>query len=117
MFNNGVGGISDVLNFQDIVQGPEKQQHKNYFVEQSLFRSDKAITFHTSEVLCQVEGSEIPEGGWVGVDTWFGSITIAIEVYKKCKVRLTWVIKNKFIFPMEVKYEIIKERHKKTMGH
>ena len=61
MFNNGVGGISDVLNFQDIVQGPEKQQHKNYFVEQSLFRSDKAITFHTSEVLCQVEGSDILE--------------------------------------------------------
>ena len=69
-------------------------------------------------MLRQVEGSDITEGRWVGGEMWFGSITTAIEVYKKCKVHSTWVIKNnKFVFPMEFICEIIKARHKKTMEH
>ena len=66
----------------------------------------------------QVEGSDIPEGGWVGGDAWFGSITAAVKVYKKIKFHSTWIIKNnKFVFPMEFICEIIKARHKKTMEH
>ena len=62
MFNNGVECISGVLTFQYIVQGLEKQQQKNYFGEQSFLSGDNTIRSCISEVLCQVEGSDIPEG-------------------------------------------------------
>eukprot|EP00957_Ditylum_brightwellii_P160136 12190619-Ditylum_brightwellii.AAC.1 len=63
--------ISGVFKYQDIVQSPEVQQHKN----------DMAI---------QVEGSNLSKGAWVGGDTWFGSVTTAVEVYNKFKVKSTW---------------------------
>ena len=37
-------------------------------------------------MLSQVEGSDIPEGGWVGGDAWFGSRTTAIEVYNSFRL-------------------------------
>ena len=112
MFNNGVEYISGVLNFQDKFQGPEKKT-ENLLWWKSFLSGDNTIPSHTSEVLRQVEGSDIPEGGWVGGDAWFGSITAAVKVYKKIKFHSTWIIKNnKFVFPMEVIYEIIKARKK-----
>ena len=37
MFKNGVECISGVLDFQDIDQGPEKQQERDYFGEHSFW--------------------------------------------------------------------------------
>eukprot|EP00957_Ditylum_brightwellii_P172742 13150473-Ditylum_brightwellii.AAC.1 len=69
----------------DIVQGPEREQKKKYFGDPSILGSDITIPSHNSEVLYQVEGSNIPAGGWVGGDSWFGNITTSVEVYKKFK--------------------------------
>ena len=100
-----------MLTFQDIVQVHDKQQQTNYFGEQSFLSGDNTIQLHTSEVLRQVEVSDIPEGRWVGNDAWFGIIATAVEVYNKFKVHSTRFIKNNnFRFPVEVMYEIIKAR-------
>eukprot|EP00957_Ditylum_brightwellii_P078816 5993654-Ditylum_brightwellii.AAC.1 len=78
MFKNGVECISSILFFQDIVQGPEKQQKKKNFGVPSILGSDITIPFHTSEVLRHVEVSNILAGGCVGGDSWFGSITTSV---------------------------------------
>eukprot|EP00957_Ditylum_brightwellii_P066081 5012422-Ditylum_brightwellii.AAC.1 len=43
------------------------------------------LQYHSTllRVLCHVEGLNIPAGGWVGGDSWFGSIATSVEVYKK----------------------------------
>eukprot|EP00957_Ditylum_brightwellii_P106372 8115152-Ditylum_brightwellii.AAC.1 len=70
MFKNGVECISDIFPFQDIVKGPDRQQKKKYFGDQSiLLGSDITIPSHTSEILHHVERSSIPAGGWVGGDS------------------------------------------------
>ena len=85
MFKNGFSCTMGVLVFRDIVQGPEKQQEKDYFGEQLFLISDNTLPPRTSEVLHQVKVSDIPDGGWVGGDAWFEGITTAIEVYKKLR--------------------------------
>eukprot|EP00957_Ditylum_brightwellii_P101168 7709811-Ditylum_brightwellii.AAC.1 len=94
MLKSGVECISGILSFQDIVQGPERQQEKNYFGNPSVLGSDIRMPSHTSEVLCMVEGSNIPAGGWFGGDSWLGIIKASVEIYKKCKVHSTWFIKT-----------------------
>ena len=81
MFKNGVECISGVLNLWAIDQGPEKQQQKTYFGEKLFLSDDNKIPSYTSDVLRKVEGSHIPEGGWVGGETWFGKITTVVDVY------------------------------------
>ena len=100
MLKNSLECITGVFKYQDIVQSPEVQQRKKYFGEPSSISNSGTIPSHTSEVLRQVEGSNLSEGAWVGGDAWFGSVTIAVEVYNKFKVESTWVIKNNtFLFP------------------
>ena len=41
------------------------------------------IGAHTAEMLRQVEGAGIPCGGWLGGDSWFGSLVTAVEVKQK----------------------------------
>ena len=48
MFKNGVVCISGVLEFQYVVQDPEKQQDKYYFGENVFLISDNTIPTHTS---------------------------------------------------------------------
>jgi hypothetical protein len=40
------------------------------------------IMAHTAEVLRLVTNAKIPDGGWVGGDSWFGSVMTAVEVMK-----------------------------------
>eukprot|EP00957_Ditylum_brightwellii_P099283 7562681-Ditylum_brightwellii.AAC.1 len=49
MFKNGIECISGILSFQDIVQGPERQQNKKYLGDPSILGSDITIPSHTSE--------------------------------------------------------------------
>ena len=49
MFKKGVVCISGVLALQHIVQGPEKQQEKDYF-QQLLHKSDSTLLSRPSEV-------------------------------------------------------------------
>jgi hypothetical protein len=92
MFRNGVECISGLLVFQDVVQNPEMQSCKSYFNEESSLPGNPPITAHAAEVLRQVEGAQIAEGGWVGGDAWFGSVLSTVEVMKRLKVHSTFII-------------------------
>eukprot|EP00957_Ditylum_brightwellii_P146606 11160931-Ditylum_brightwellii.AAC.1 len=54
-------------------------------VEEFPVGPSRTIPSHMSEVLYQVEESNLPEGAWVGRDTWFGSATMTVDVYNKFK--------------------------------
>ena len=86
--------ISSTFKYQDIVQAQEKQQRKKGFVGPSAVTSNCTILSHTAEVLYQVEGSNLPDGAWVGGDAWFGSITTAADVHKRFSVESIWVVKK-----------------------
>ncbi len=44
----------------------------------------------------------IPKGGWVGGDSWFGLTASAVEVMSKFGVHSSWIIKqNQQWFPMK----------------
>ena len=102
MFRKGVECVSGILVVQDVVQNPEKQALKAYFGEISSLPDGSDITAHTAEVLCLVEGANIPEGGWVGGDSWFGLTASAVEVMSKFGVHSSWIIKqNQQWFPMK----------------
>ncbi len=65
---------------QDFVQNPELQAQKAYHGDVSSLPDKSNITAHTAEVLRLVNNAGITKGGWVGGDSWFGSVTTAVEV-------------------------------------
>eukprot|EP00957_Ditylum_brightwellii_P020047 1512820-Ditylum_brightwellii.AAC.1 len=90
MLKNLFECISGVFKYQDIVQLPEVQQQQNYYGNLSSVSNSGTIPSHTSEVLWQVEVSNLSEGAWVGGNSWFGSVTTVVEVYNKFKIESTW---------------------------
>jgi hypothetical protein len=119
MFRNGVECVSGILVVQDVVQNPEKQTLKAYYGEVSTLPDGSEIGAHTAEVLRLVEGAQIPEGGWVGGDSWFGSIATAVEVMNRFSAHSSWIIKqNQNWFPMKALFAVLKARHKdRPAGH
>ena len=107
MFKNGVGCISCVFAYQDIVMGAEVQQLKIYFGDNSVVPGQQTIPSHTVEVMHQVDRDNAPPNGWVGGDTWFGSVGTAIEVCKKFNVHSTFVIKNNTYRSIQWKHYIL----------
>ncbi len=79
-FQNGVECISGVLVVQDVIQNSESQAQKAYHGDLSSLPDKSTITVHTAEVLRLVKNAGIPNRGWVGGDSWFGSVTTAVEV-------------------------------------
>ena len=75
--------MSGVLVFQDVVQLSEVQLRKKFCNEESHLPGGAIVTAHAAEALHQVEGAKVPPGGWVGRDSWFGSVFSAAEV-KRC---------------------------------
>eukprot|EP00957_Ditylum_brightwellii_P006620 502525-Ditylum_brightwellii.AAC.1 len=61
MLKNSLECITGVFKFQDSVQSPEVQQQQKYFGEPSFVSNSGTIPPHTSEVLQQVEGSNLSE--------------------------------------------------------
>jgi hypothetical protein len=109
MFCNGVECISGVLVIQDVVQNPEMQSRKAYHGDRSYLPDKSEITAHTAEVLRLVENAQIPPGGWVGGDSWFGSVSTAVEVMARFGVHSTWIIKqNQQWFPMKPLHSVLK---------
>jgi len=111
--------ISGVLVVQDVVQNPERQSRKAYNGSPSALPHRSAIMTHTAEVLRLVTNAKIPEGGWVGGDSWFGSIMTAVEVMKRCGVHSTWIIKqNQQWFPMKALKAVMNARFgQRPAGH
>ncbi len=119
MFRNGVECMSGVLVHQDVVQLSEVQSRKDFFNELSHLPGEVYINVHASEVLRQVSGAGIPEGGWVGGDAWFGSVLAAVEVKKRLGVYSTFVVKqNVDYFPMIPLCSVLKARYgDRPAGH
>jgi hypothetical protein len=119
MFRNGVECISSVLVVQDVVQNPELQARKPYSGLPSSMPDSSDIQAHTAEVLLLVTNAQIPEGSWVGGDSWVGSVMTAVEVVKRCDVHSTWIIKkNQKWFPMKELNAVMKARFKqRPAGH
>jgi hypothetical protein len=109
MFYNGVECISGILVFQDVVQNPELQSRKDFHGEKSSLPGQPPIT---AKVLQQADGADIPEGGRVGGDPWFGSMMSAVETYKRKKVHSTFIIKNnQTFFLMQPLHAVLKARY------
>jgi hypothetical protein len=74
---------------------------------------------HTAEVLRQVQGAGVQEGGWTGGDAWFGSVMSCVEVYKRFGVHSTFIVKNnRMFYPMVALKAIMKARHgTRPAGH
>jgi hypothetical protein len=94
MFRNGVECITGLLVVQDVVQNSEQQSRKDYSFVRSNLPDKSIILAHIAEVLRLVEGADIPQGGWVGGDSWFGSVMSAVEVGLRFGVNSTWIIKQ-----------------------
>jgi hypothetical protein len=94
MFRNNVECISGMLVCQDVVQNPEQQSRKAFHGEKSSLPGNPLITAHAAEVLREVDGAKAPEGGWVGGDTWHGSMMSVVETCTWKKVHLTFMMKN-----------------------
>ena len=119
MFRNGAECFSGILVFQDAVQAPEVQSRKEFYNEPSHLPGNPPITAHAAEVLRQVKGARIPKGGWVGGDSWFGSVLSAVEVKVQFSAYSTWVIKqNTDFFPMQALHSVLKARYgDRPAGH
>ncbi len=112
MFKNGVECLSGIIVFQDVVQSPDMQAHKEFFDEPSSMPGDAKIPAHTAETLRQVQGAGVQKGGWVGGDSWFGSVTTAVECMNRLGVHSTFVIKNnQNFYPMRALSNILNARH------
>jgi hypothetical protein len=86
MFKNGAECKTGIILFQDVVAAPDCQMRKKFYDEDSSLPGTPPVPQHTAEVLRQVEGAKVIEGGWVGGDAWFGSVITAVEVYKRLGV-------------------------------
>jgi Transposase IS4 len=124
---NGVECYTGCLVFQDIVQNPEEQQRKEYFyadVDNQIPRLShlplrKPIAAHVAEVMRQVKGANVAQGGWVGGDAWFGSVMTCVELMKEFGVYSTFIVKgNTLYFPMAALHSVLSARHgNRPAGH
>ena len=62
--------------FKDPVQCPEKQRTETYHGDPSNLPGNQTISVHATEVLRPISCVGLEEGGWVGGNTWFGSVII-----------------------------------------
>lgn len=108
MLKNDVECTTGCLLFQDVLQMREHQVRKDYFGMDSYLRDNGKINVHTAEVLRQVVGANITPGGWMGGDSWFGSVSSAVEVKCRLNVNSTWIIKqNNQFFPLKALHAIL----------
>jgi hypothetical protein len=98
MFRNGVECISGILVFHDVVQDAKVMKQNEYFGEKYSMPNGMEIPAHAAEVLRQIKGANVVEGGWVGGDAWFGIMVTALEAKKHLNVDSTWIIKGNHAF-------------------
>jgi len=94
-----------------MVQNSEFQYINKYQDAPSSLPDKSLIKTRTAEVLRQVEGASVVKGSWVGGDTWFSSVALFVEIYKRLNVHSTFIVKNNTsFFPMKVLYKILQVR-------
>jgi hypothetical protein len=111
--------MSSILVFQDVVQDDEVMKQNEYVGEKSSMPNGMEIPAHAAEVLRQIKGANIVEGGGVGGDAWFGSMVTALEAKKRLNFDSTWIIKdNHAFYPIGALHAVIKARFgTKIAGH
>lgn len=87
-----------MIIFQDVSEFPESQWEKEYHKEESNMPGGRRLGAASSEVLRQIDGAAIAEGGVVIGDAWFGSVTVAVEAKLRKGVNSMWIIKNNTAF-------------------
>ena len=84
---------------------------KNYLKDKTSLPDESKILVHAVEVLRQVEGSRLEKNGWVGGDTWFGSILSCAELKNLMDVNCAFVEKNNTtFFSMKPFYRLLKAK-------
>ena len=78
-----------------------------------------SIQAHTAEVLRQIEGAGLGDGGWVGGDAWFGSIMTCVELKHRFNVYSSFIVKgHTLMFPMVALHTVLQARHgSRPAGH
>jgi hypothetical protein len=119
MFRNGVECMSGILVFQDLVQDAEVMKQNECFGEKYSIPNGMEIPAHAAEVLRQIKGAHIVDGGWMGGDARFGSMVTDLEAKKHLNVDSTWIIKgNNAFYPMGALHAVLKARFgTKIAGH
>jgi len=111
MFKNGAECITGMLVYQDVVQLSERQSKKEFSQENSYLPGNPKIQPHVAEVLRQTKNAGVIENGWVGGDSWFGSVMAAVEVRRRLKVHSSWIIKNNCaLFPKKALLAVLRAR-------
>ena len=79
-----------------IVDSSTSQWMKKYTnpTAKSHLPKGEDISYHTAEVLRQVENSKVIEDGWVSGDAWFGSIESCVELMHVLKLHSTFINKQ-----------------------
>jgi hypothetical protein len=104
---SGILIFQDVV--QDVVQDAEVMKQNEYFGEKSSMPHWMDIPAQAAEVLRQIKGANVVEGGWVGGNAWFESMFTALETKKPLNVDSTWIIKgNHAFYPMGALHAVIK---------
>ena len=93
MVRNAVEAITGIMVFQDPVADLTSQRLKKHMQDDNVLHTPHGagaeggrLPVHVAEVLRQVEGSRLKEGGWVCGDAWFGSVMTAVELMIRMKV-------------------------------
>ena len=91
---NGAKCKTGIMAYQDIVEDLTNQRQKKYLVgddTKSHMPKGEDMYAHTAECLRQAKGAKLEEGGGMGGDAWFGSVSCAVElmiryvrVYSQC---------------------------------
>jgi len=113
IIRNGIKCISGILIHQDVVQLPELQALKEFHDEPSHLPGCPEIPAHVAKVLRQIKGAGLPRGeGWVGGNSWFGSIMSSVEAKIRFSINATWIIKNNHLFfPLKQLFAALKARY------
>ena len=120
LFHNCPECITGCFVYQDIQMHPEIQRTKEFFYsdvanrvpELTALPMSEEMSAHSAEVLRQVKGAGVKEGGWICGDAWFGSVMSAVECYRRLGVHSTLVIKgNNKYFPQAALRAVLLARH------
>jgi hypothetical protein len=116
MSRNGCDISSGIMLFQDLVDRSELQHRKKYSdpPTQSALPKKEVISISTAEVLRQVEGAKVDDGGYAIGDAWFGSVQAVVELRNRLNVFSAFIVKqNVQYFPKAVLTAILNARYER----
>lgn len=103
-----------IMLYQDLVDRSELQGRKKYSdpPTASALPKKEVISVSTAEVLRQVEGAKVKDGGYTIGDAWFGSVQAVVELKRRLNVFSAFIVKqNVQYFPKAVLSAILTARY------